>query len=212
MKICILALPRTSSTSLFFVLRTLCKVNKNIFEPFNKHIYNDKNKEKNYNDISYNDDDILVKLIYSEYCLPENIENLEEFLLWVKNTFTHVICLYREDCQSQSESLCYHLSMNNNFNWQNPKIIDLRNIDLNFIENIRKELMSLNKILIDFANKNNFPIFKYESLILNEGNNESFKEICNYLNVNFDYDFIYQSYRKEKKVSLKRNKNNTKLI
>lgn len=199
MKICILSLPRTSSSAMFETLSLLTGIKNAMSEPFNNSLWTEE-QSNNFYDKIIKDDEILTKLMYRG--LPHNIEEVEDFLIWIKNNFTHVICLYREDTLLQSESFCYH-SSKPRIKWYTPKLIDLSNIDKEYIEKMKIHFYEDSLSLIKFANENNFPLFKYEDLIINEGNNKSFEEICNYLNIDFNYQKIKPYYRKELKVSYK---------
>jgi hypothetical protein len=207
MKICILAFPRTSSSSLLKVLGELTNTSI-IPEPFNPMLWNYKQQSLNFNKI-INSKDIIVKVMYDVNELPVGINSFEELLEIIKEKFTHIICLYRDNLREQSESFVYHRWLQDNVDktirWHNQKFYDISVLNETDIVN-RMEFTKLqNKKLIDFANNNNFPIYRYEDLIINEGNNESFVKICEYIDIEFDYSKIYKHYNKNNRVRVERN-------
>ena len=207
MKICILAFPRTSSSSLLKVLGELTNTSI-IPEPFNPMLWNYKQQSLNFNKI-INSKDIIVKVMYDVNELPVGINSFEELLEIIKEKFTNIICLYRDNLREQSESFVYHRWLQDNVDktikWHDQKIYDISVLNETDIVN-RMEFTKLqNKKLIDFANNNNFPIYRYEDLIINEGNNESFVKICKYIDIEFDYSKIYKHYNKNNRVRVERN-------
>jgi hypothetical protein len=207
MKICILAFPRTSSSSLLKVLGELTNTSI-IPEPFNPMLWNYKQQSLNFNKI-INSKDIIVKVMYDVNELPVGINSFEELLEIIKEKFTNIICLYRDNLREQSESFVYHRWLQDNVDktikWHDQKIYDISVLNETDIVN-RMEFTKLqNKKLIDFANNNNFPIYRYEDLIINEGNNESFVKICEYIDIEFDYSKIYKHYNKNNRVRVERN-------
>lgn len=202
MKVAILTPGRTSSSSLYKSLEKLYNFDVKRSEPYNKSL--------NYRDyINFNEPfNILTKLIYSEKFLPPDIENLDDFLIWIKDIFTHVICLYRENTLLQSYSLLYHTKMskftNDTHKWHEPILINPKIINSKELEYVKSYFDADNLLLKNYSEENNFIYVKYEDLIINEGDNSIFRDICNYINVDFDYDKIYEFYRKENKVTLRR--------
>jgi hypothetical protein len=207
MKICILAFPRTSSSSLLKVLGELTNTSI-IPEPFNPMLWNYKQQSLNFNKI-INSKDIIVKVMYDVNELPVGINSFEELLEIIKEKFTNIICLYRDNLREQSESFVYHRWLQDNVDktikWHDQKIYDISVLNETDIVNRMEFTKFQNKKLIDFANNNNFPIYRYEDLIINEGNNESFVKICEYIDIEFDYSKIYKHYNKNNRVRVERN-------
>lgn len=208
MKVCIYALPRTSSTNLFHVISNLHNFNDNIREPFNTSI---NTRGSNVLDLTIKTTgNILVKQLFHDYVLPPGLNTLSELNVWVKNNFTHVICLYREDTLAQAESFLYRLNREIECDYTGEDRTDLwhrhEDLHLNTLSSILlnedKELFDTNNILLkQFALDNGYPIVKYEDLILNEGDNVSFKNICEYISVVLKPEVVYSYYKKENKIT-----------
>lgn len=202
MKVCVLSLHRTSSTNLFYVISSLNRRGLKISEPFNRGLWSSNDCKIHFTKIN-DKGSVFTKLMYNNYDLPYGF-NLEEYLEWIKKTFSHVICLYRKDIKLQSESYIYHHEQQKKYviNWHQPKIIDISCINPELIKKTINEFRVLTDELIQFSNKNSYLLVSYEDLIIDEGNNETFKEIFKYIGLEFNYENIYTWYRKEKKVRL----------
>lgn len=216
MKVCILALSRSSSTNLLFTISRLHKFDKVYCEPFttkiNGYVIANGNKDTNSVDLPEN---IILKQILSKYNLPKDLKTIDELFQWVNKEFNKVICLYREDTKLQAESFLFH-SINEKPEidwWSRPKFVDMSYIPLDKIDFHKKQYDENTIKLMNFATSYNYPIFKYEDLIINEGDNDSFKQICEYLEIEFNASIIYELYRKERKASIRGEKPKlTKLI
>lgn len=206
MKVCILTIGRSASTNLFNTLSYLHKFDNKYCEPFS-----DKNNIST-KDIDFSGS-VLLKQIVNIFSLPKDISNLEDLFDWIYKNFTHIICLYRENTQLQTESLAYHQYYSDkSVDWfYTPKYVDTSFLTHELLDYFKKLTDNNTDLLKNFAIKYKYPLISYENLIDNEGDNDTFRYICNYINVKFDYNIIYNSFKKENKVSLK-NYKLTKLI
>lgn len=112
MKILIIAIPRSGSTSLIRALSKILKI-KRIDEPFN-----DRSNESLYENIQYDTilvdairnlpkDDVVVKSLISI-----NVSNLFNFLKGYSKLFDKVILLSRKSTKEASESFAYQQTKN----------------------------------------------------------------------------------------------------
>lgn len=214
MKVCILALSRSSSTNLLFTISKLYNFDNIYCEPFIIKENDIILKDTKSTDSIFLSSNVILKQIVSVYNLPNDLKTIDELFLWVNKEFDKVICLYREDTKSQAESLVFH-SMNQTSEydwWVKPKIVDVSDIPFSYIDFFKKQYDENTIILKEFANRYKYLIVKYEDLIENEGDNELFREICKYLNIEFNYEVIYEFYNKNRKTSLKGKKTLNKFI
>jgi len=210
MNVCVLAIGRTASTNLYYTISRLYEFDNIYCEPFFSYRKKKKYKSKNTNEINFNGD-VLLKQLVNDYVFPSNIKTMEELFIWISNNFPYIICLYRDDIKSQYESFAYHFEHNtleDNW-WHKPKDIDVSSIGYEYIEHFKKLCVDNTIKIKNFAINNNYPLIKYEDLIENEGDNDAFRKICEYINVDFNYDIIYEFFKKENKVSHKKNKHVT---
>jgi hypothetical protein len=98
MKILIISLPRTGSSSLGQILKKKHNLKKYLYEPFNS-----KDKER----LNFNENSIVVKTLIFQ--IPKNIkeENRIEWLISLTKEFDEVILLTRRDLVACSESWAY---------------------------------------------------------------------------------------------------------
>jgi hypothetical protein len=147
MKVLIIALPRTGSTSLLSIISQQRNL-KSIFEPFHPTPIG------NWDSYDKNEDNIVVKTIVCHH--NNNIE--------LCKNFDEVILLGRKNFKEHLESHSYHVyfSKTKGYHHTNPYVYKSPPIDL--IELCKKDLIRMNKELEDISNQLNIPIFYYEDL------------------------------------------------
>jgi len=206
MKICVVANPRTGSSSLFGLIKSHLPKNYHcVSEPFNVKHMKYISDDRNHVDIFENSNDVFFKNICYQY--PSKYENKDLWYEWLFNNFDKIILLDRRDRQLQSESFVYHESKNN-LNWNILQYYDLSDIEESKIQKRIEELEKDGQFLLE--NSNRFPLFYYEDLYVDK-NMDKINELFNYLNIvpvqeYMDF-FIFSESRKVRKSS-----KNTKLI
>jgi hypothetical protein len=209
MKICVLTYPRTSSTNLLYTLKELTGIDKVISEPFNQHMWNGKYR-KSFDFVDSNE--IIIKDMFLWEHKPSRFETMNDLLDWYLTNFDKIILLYRENTRLQSESFLYHMQFGNLYGWHTKKYYQIEIITKEKIIEYQNKIIEWNKILKDIATKHNLPIFKYENLIEDNGNNDFFKEICKYIGCEFNTEIISKRYNKNQKYRLETPIKNSKLI
>ena len=150
MKILIISLPRTGSTSLLHTISEQRKL-KPIFEPFdgtNRHPYSD------------NMDGIVVKTIISEQ-YPDGVDDYFTWIIEFSKKFDEIILLTRKDLKSCAESHSYLVY--NKFKGHNstiPYLWEKTPIDDLCYSNIINWNENLNKLSVDL----NIPLTYYEDI------------------------------------------------
>ena len=206
MKICIVANPRTGSSSLFGLIKShLPKNYHSVSEPFNVKHMKYISDDRNHIDIFENSENVFFKNICYQY--PTKYNNKDEWYEWLFNNFDKIILLDRKDRLSQSESFVYHESKND-LNWNIHSYYDLTNIDKTRIEKRIEILEEDGQFLLNNSNK--FPLFYYEDLYVDK-NMDKINELFDYIGIKpvqeyMDF-FIFSDARKVRKLS-----KNTKLI
>jgi hypothetical protein len=209
MKICVLTCPRTSSSNLFYTLRELTGIENSIPEPFNRHMW----QNRYFNNIDFIvGENLLIKDMFLKEHKPNNFKDMDELLNWYITTFDKIILLYRENTRLQAESAVYHIELGSLYGWHTQKYYKLEAVSEEKIVEYEKQIIGWNKILKKISIDYGYPIFKYEDLILNNGDNDSFKEICEYVGCGFDVDIISKRFHHTKKYRLPEPPKNTKLI
>lgn len=160
MKILIIALPRTGSTSLQVKYKKEYKL-KSIFEPFDP-----------LNDVEYNlnENDIVVKTMM--YHTPNDVDSGIDGYIKLSKQFDKTILLSRKDLKECAESWAYLKQYNHkNFNSTKPYVwkttADFEN-HLNDIYKWNDELIEISKIL-------NIDITYYED-IFDKNSNERYRK------------------------------------
>jgi hypothetical protein len=152
MKILIISLPRTGSTSLMKL--TAKKHNLNyIHEPFNKIFYE---KYKNYDWIS--NDNYVIKSIIDQ--LPEGETDIISYWEKFHKNFDKIILLSRKDLVDCSKSLAYAAYHTEKAYWSNKYIWELTPN----LEETYRYIIFLNKLMFDIKNRLNLDIIYYEDI------------------------------------------------
>jgi hypothetical protein len=209
MKVCILTYPRTSSSNLFYTLKELTKIKNSIAEPFNRHMW----KNRYFNNIDFtNSVELLIKDMFLKEHKPNVFKDMDELLNWYVTTFDKIILLYRENTRLQAESFVYHIELGSSYGWHSQKYYKIDAVNEDKIIDYQNQIIEWNKTLKNISIDYGYPIFKYEDLILNNGDNDSFKEICEYVGCEFDVNIISKRFHHTKKYRLPEPPKNTKLI
>jgi hypothetical protein len=167
MRICILANPRTGSSSLYTLLEKHLPKNYHcVSEPFNPHYMESISDTQNHCQIINDRNDILLKHIY--YQLPPHYETMDEWLNWLTNNFDKIILLDRRDRVAQAESFEYHQSKNF-FSWHVKQFYNITSINTSQIQNRIKFLNNDGECLRKISGK--YPMFFYEDIFVNKNIN-----------------------------------------
>jgi hypothetical protein len=192
MKILLLATPRSGSTSLTSLIgEHLKKENyKTFYEPFNPRFYNNY-LSNGYDFKTYEPltkfDNLIVKSILmdglNEYPL-NSFDNINDYLDWCINYFDKVFILDRSNKIEQSESFVINETANRTtgIGWHTPKVYNVKNMDMNFYNNILNILNKTQEQLIHLSENNNLPYFLYEN-IFTDSNQSEIEKLFNYLEI-----------------------------
>lgn len=209
MKICILTYPRTSSSHLFYTLKELTGIENAIPEPFNGHMWG-----KRYHTVLdfIQTENVLIKDMFLKEHKPSIFKTMDDLLNWYLTNFDKIILLYRENTRLQAESFTYHIELGKLYGWHSQKYYKMEMVPEQQILEYQNKIIEWNKILKDISINHNLPIFKYEDLITNNGDNKFFREICDYVGCEFDVEVILKRYHINQKYRLDTPPVNTKLI
>jgi hypothetical protein len=214
MKILILGTPRSGSTSLVRLIDSHINLPnyKMVIEPFNKSLYfNGKHTIESL--LEY--ENILVKnlfLIGNDEYAKNSFIDVYEYFNWCYSYFDKIIILDRKDKIAQSESFVINETMwrERGIDWHTKKIYDLDKIDNSYLETMIDRYIESSKILNDISYTNNFPIFYYEDIFLNN-NIEVVKNLFQYLKMDLDME-MYNKYVISNELQVRIDKNKQNLI
>lgn len=195
MKICLLANPRTGSTSLFGLIKShLPSEYYSISEPFNPTYMDYTSDDRNHLNEIETSDNVFFKHICYQY--PSKYEDKTSWYDWLFKSFDKIILLDRKDRQLQSESFVYHEKRNRG-SWHVKSYYELNETDKPKIEE-RIELLNLDGEFMLNKSKN-YPLFYYEDLFVDK-NDEKINELFQYLNISpiqkYVDDFIFSESKK----------------
>ena len=207
MKICILSIGRSGSTSLYKAIKShLTKDYYCISEPFN-HSYNRVNKiDENQFDIISSKENVLIKTIINH--IPDDKD--EDFINeWIFKFFDKVILLDRLDKKLQTESFSY-LVHTKSKEWHKKQFYEMSSIPKEVIGEWERRIENLKKNINDLSIKNKKKIYYYEDIFVNK-NMDIINEIFNYLELGINEKIInHYIISEEHKVRL--NEKSNKLI
>ena len=214
MKILILGTPRSGSTSLVRLIDSHINLPnyKMVIEPFNKSLYfNGKHTIESL--LEY--ENILVKnlfLIGNDEYAENSFIDVYEYFNWCYSYFDKIIILDRKDKIAQSESFVINETMwrERGIDWHTKKIYDLDKIDNSYLETMIDRYIESSKILNDISYTNNFPIFYYEDIFLNN-NIEVVKNLFQYLKMDLDMG-MYNKYVISTELQVRIDKTEQKLL
>jgi hypothetical protein len=207
MRICILSIGRSGSTSLYnTIIRHFGKKYYSIGEPFNDLIKRANNIDKNQFDLISKKDNVIIKTILTHK--PSGMDD-NSFYNWLFTFFDKIILLDRLDGKLQAESFSY-LVHTKNEQWHKKQFYDMSLVPKNFIEEWKDRLENLKKILFDLSIKYNKKIYYYEDIFVDK-NMKIINEIFDYLEIKMDENIINEFIiSNDRKVRL--NEKNNKLL
>lgn len=178
MKICLLANPRTGSTSLYGLIRAHLPLDFYcVSEPFNYEYMSITHDNTDHVSSIETQPNVFLKNIYYQY--PSKYENIENWYSWMIKNFDKIILLDRDNRQLQAESFVYHETKKSIY-WHSRQYYDMSIVD---------ELKIKEKI--DFLNQDsdrvnqyfkNYPKFSYEEIFENK-DIDKINQIFDYLNL-----------------------------
>lgn len=184
MRICILANPRTGSTSVYGLIKDHLPYSYHcVSEPYNIEYMASISDTTNHHVEIQNKSEVLLKHII--YQTPPNY-NVDSWLGWISTHFDKVILLDRKNRVEQAESFEFHSSKNLR-NWHIRRVYRMDEVDPLRIENRIKSLESDAKLLTKYFN--NYPMFYYEDIFV-EKNREVINLLFQYLNIEPNEKFI----------------------
>ena len=214
MKILLLGTPRSGSTSLVRLINSHINLPnyKMVIEPFNNSLYFDGN---NTIETLLQYENILVKnlfLVGNDEYAENSFIDVYEYFNWCYSYFDKIIILDRKDKIAQSESFVINETMwrERGIDWHTKKIYDLDKIDNSYLETMIDRYIESSKILNDISYTNNFPIFYYEDIFLNN-NIEVVKNLFQYLKMDLDME-MYNKYVISNELQVRIDKNKQNLI
>lgn len=207
MKICILSIGRSGSTSLYNAIkRHLSNEFYCISEPFN-HSYNRVIQiDKNQFEVIESKENVLIKTIINHK--PDE-KDLDFFNDWIFTFFDKVILLDRLDKKSQIESFSF-LMHTNSKSWHKKQYYEMSTIPQKVIDEWDLRIDNYKLKLSELSKKFNKKIFYYEDIFLKK-DSTTIKEIFDYLEIKIEQNIIDEFITSENhKVRL--DKKNNKLI
>ena len=191
MRICILTQPRTSSTNLLFLLGSLSGY-KTFNEPFHK-VFGIPEYWSN----KFTEDDNIILKEMPFYHNPVGVNGYQEFLEWSVQKFDKIFYLIRRNTFLQSESFTFHntlSSLDPKTKWHSQKSYDMSIVHPVKIEIEKKLMDQRNEILINHSIKTGNPIFYYEDLIENSGDNHTLRSLLDFLSLTYNHDVVSKFY------------------
>ncbi len=184
MRICIIANPRTGSTSLYGLLKDhLPQSYHCVSEPYNVGYMESISDTTNHHIEILNNDNILLKHII--YQTPPNY-SVSDWLDWLVTHFDKVILLDRKNRIEQAESFEFHISKNFK-NWHTRRVYYMDEVDPLKIENRINIFESAANFLHKYSKS--FPMFYYEDIFV-EKNREIINSLFEYLKMEPNEKFI----------------------
>jgi hypothetical protein len=183
MKVILLALPRTGSSSIMNYIAETHKEIITIVEPFNTLIHK---KTISYDRlVSYNS--VFIKTMFADNA-PEFKElNHKDFIRKLYKDFDKVVCLFRKNKKEHIESYAQAEFTNR---WVGE--YKYSNIASPFFNTLKSRIEAKENEMIEVSNELGLQKYYYEDLYLS-GNSGNMKEFLNNIGVRYDETF-YQSY------------------
>lgn len=179
MRICILANPRTGSSSLYCLLeKHLPKEYHCVSEPFNPDYMMSISDNQDHLFNIQSSKNVLLKHIY--YQIPPKYDNRDEWLEWVFQNFDKVILLDRKDRTAQAESFVFHQSKNLP-SWHIKRYYDINQLNPEKIEKRIKMLEEDGEGISQYSDR--FPLYFYEDIFIDK-NKQIIQSIFDYVNIN----------------------------
>ena len=183
MKVILLALPRTGSSSIMNYILETHKEIVTIVEPFNTLIHK---KAISYDKlISYSN--VFIKTMFADNA-PEFKElSHKDFIRKLYKDFDKVVCLFRKNKKEHIESYAQAEFTNewvNQYRYSNiaPPLLDM----------LKSRIEIKESEMIDISNELNLQKYYYEDLYLS-GNSYNMKKFLNDIGIKYD-ETLYQNY------------------
>jgi hypothetical protein len=183
MKVILLALPRTGSSSIMNYIAETHKEIITIVEPFNTLIHK---KTISYDRlVSYNS--VFIKTMFADN--PPEFQKLthKDFVRKLHKDFDKVVCLFRKNKREHIESYAQAESTNrwvNQYKYYNeqPALFDT----------LKKRIEAKEGEMIEISNELGLQKYYYEDLYLS-GNSDNMKEFFNNIGIRY-HETFYQNY------------------
>jgi hypothetical protein len=186
MKICILSMGRTGSTSLYKTIsQHLTDDYYCISEPFNNSVIRLNKIDENQFDYICNQKNVLAKTMVQHIPNNKNINFIDE---WIFTFFDKIILLDRIDTNALKESFAYFMYSKSK-HWHKKQFYDMSKIPLEFIKEWEIKIEDYKKIINQLSIKYNKKIYYYEDIFLNK-NIETINEIFNYIEIKPNFEII----------------------
>lgn len=196
MRVAILTSARSGSTSLYHLIEA--HLNKKnhicISEPFNNY-WREKIGKQTYDiDFFENKQNIFIKTFVSKNQKPKSLlENEDGYWEWFFNYFEKIILLDRIDKNLQSESLAYHMKVNDIHSWQKRQVYDLSITTSEDIHNSKNVLLNESNMMHEFSKKG-YPLYYFEDIFIKKDKSkiiDIFKYLDIDLNESWYNDYVY---------------------
>ena len=199
MKICIVSTGRAGSTSLYNLIKNhLTKDYYTITEPFNEKI--DRVSEIASDQLGFisKRENVLIKTIINQR--PQN--TTEDFIdEWIFSFFDRIILLDRVDIKSQVESFAYLVHIDTKI-WHLKQTYNLSKVPEEVIQEWYEKVNYSKERINHYSKKHNKKIYYYEDIFI-EKNNETIKEIFDYLEITMNPKLVEEwIFSDEKKVRM----------
>ena len=186
MKICIVSIGRTGSSSLYkAIYKHLPEDYYCISEPFNNTFIRRTKIEENQFDYICNQKNVFIKTSVDHKPKDKSIDFMHE---WIFNFFDKIILLDRIDKISVVESYAY-LVYSKSKKWHHKQFYDMSKIPPEFIKEWEIRVENYKKTINELSIKYDKKIYYYEDIFLDK-NVEIINEIFNYIEIKPNFKII----------------------
>ena len=210
MRIAILTSARSGSTSLYHLIEAHLNKKNHICvsEPFNNY-WRDKINIQTYDvDFFENKENIFIKTFVSKTQKPKSLlDNEVGYWDWFFDYFEKIILLDRLDKDLQSESLTYHMKVDDIHSWQKKQEYDLSITTSEEINNSKNALINESNMLHNFSKKG-YPLYYFEDIFIKKDKSK-IDNIFEYLNIDLN-ELIYNEYVISDAFRIRLNENESK--
>lgn len=210
MRVAILTSARSGSTSLYHLIEAHLNKRNHICvsEPFNNY-WRDKINIQTYDiDFFQNKENIFIKTFVSKTQKPKSLlDNEDEYWDWFFTYFEKIILLDRMNKDLQSESLAYHMKVDDIHSWQKKQSYDLSITTSEEINNSKNVLINESNMLHDFSKKG-YPLYYFEDIFIKKDKSK-IDNIFEYLNIELN-ELIYNEYVISDAFRIRLNENESK--
>lgn len=210
MRVAILTSARSGSTSLYHLIEAHLNKKNHICvsEPFNNY-WRDKINIQTYDiDFFQNKENIFIKTFVSKTQKPKSLlDNEDDYWDWFFTYFEKIILLDRMNKDLQSESLAYHMKVDDIHSWQKKQPYDLSITTSEEIYNSKNVLINESNMLHDFSKKG-YPLYYFEDIFIKKDKSK-IDNIFEYLNIELN-ELIYNEYVISDAFRIRLNENESK--